>query len=103
MCGPWTSLRYGSAKLNGFKTISHGHQEIVPGVEETTGPLGQGIANAVGLAIASKNFAATFKGPNHDLIQSRIYGMTGDVCLMEGFRVAFEIEQHIPASWPPRR
>lgn len=77
---------YGAAKMNGFTTISHAHPEIeVPGVEVTTGPLGQGIANAVGLAIASKNLAANFNQPGlESVIQSRIYCMTGDGCLMEG-------------------
>jgi dihydroxyacetone synthase len=76
---------YGSAKTNGYKTICHAHPEIeVPGIEVTTGPLGQGIANAVGLAIASKNLAARFNKPGFDVVQSRIYCMTGDGCLMEG-------------------
>lgn len=76
---------YGSAKTDGYKTICHAHPEIeVPGVEVTTGPLGQGIANAVGLAIASKNLAARFNKPGFDIVQSRIYCMTGDGCLMEG-------------------
>jgi dihydroxyacetone synthase len=76
---------YGSAKTGGYTTISHAHPEIeVPGVEVTTGPLGQGIANAVGLAIASKNLAARFNRPRFDVVQSRIYCMTGDGCLMEG-------------------
>ncbi|KAF4553586.1 Dihydroxyacetone synthase-like protein 3 [Elsinoe fawcettii] len=76
---------YGSAKMNGFTTLCHAHPEIeVPGVEVTTGPLGQGIANAVGLAIASKNLAARYNTDAHQIIQSRIYCMTGDGCLMEG-------------------
>lgn len=76
---------YGSAKTDGYKTICHAHPEIeVPGVEVTTGPLGQGIANAVGLAIASKNLAARFNKADFEIVQSRIYCMTGDGCLMEG-------------------
>lgn len=76
---------YGSAKLNGFTTLSHAHPEIeCPAVEVTTGPLGQGIATAVGLAIASKNLAANFNKPDIEILQSQIYCMTGDGCLMEG-------------------
>ncbi|KAI0905173.1 Transketolase, thiamine diphosphate binding domain-containing protein [Ustulina deusta] len=76
---------YGSAKTDGYKTISHAHPEReIPGIEVTTGPLGQGIANAVGLAIASKNLAARYNRPGFDLVQSRVYCMTGDGCLMEG-------------------
>jgi dihydroxyacetone synthase len=66
-------------------TVCHGHPEIeVPGVEVTTGPLGQGIANAVGLAIASKHYASTFNRDGHDMVSSRIYCITGDGCLQEG-------------------
>ncbi|UNI18435.1 Formaldehyde transketolase [Purpureocillium takamizusanense] len=62
-----------------------GHPEIhVSGVEVTTGPLGQGISNAVGLAIASRNLAATFNRPGHEVIGSHIYCVTGDGCLQEG-------------------
>lgn len=76
---------YGSAKTDGYTTICHAHPEIeVPGIEVTTGPLGQGIANAVGLAVASKNLAARFNQPDFEVIKSRIYCMTGDGCLMEG-------------------
>lgn len=70
---------------NWKSTICHGHPEIeVPGVEVTTGPLGQGIANAVGLAIASKHHAAVFNKVGHDIIASRIYCTTGDGCIQEG-------------------
>ncbi|KAJ5612720.1 hypothetical protein N7510_005914 [Penicillium lagena] len=66
-------------------TRCHGHPEIeVPGVEVTTGPLGQGIANAVGLAIASKNLAVQFNKPGYEIITSKIYCTTGDGCLQEG-------------------
>ena len=76
---------YGSAKTNGYQTICHAHPEIeVPGVEVTTGPLGQGIANAVGLAIASKNLGARYNEPGLEVINSTIYCMCGDGCLMEG-------------------
>ncbi|KAI1312476.1 Transketolase, thiamine diphosphate binding domain-containing protein [Xylaria venustula] len=76
---------YGSAKTDGYETLCHAHPEReIPGVEVTTGPLGQGIANAVGLAIASKNLAARYNRPGFDLVQSRVYCMTGDGCLMEG-------------------
>lgn len=78
-------------------TICHGHPEIeVPGVEVTTGPLGQGVANAVGLAIAAKQTAATFNREDHDLIQSRIYCTTGDGCLQEGVaQEAMAIAAHL--------
>jgi dihydroxyacetone synthase len=76
---------YGSAKTDGYETLCHAHPEReLPGIEVTTGPLGQGIANAVGLAIASKNLAGRFNRPGFDLVQSRVYCMTGDGCLMEG-------------------
>ncbi|KAF5008861.1 hypothetical protein FDECE_4885 [Fusarium decemcellulare] len=76
---------YGSAKMNGHHTLCHAHPEIqTPAVEVTTGPLGQGIANAVGLAIASKNLAANFNKDDTNIINSRIWCTTGDGCLMEG-------------------
>ncbi|KAJ0421449.1 Transketolase, thiamine diphosphate binding domain-containing protein [Aspergillus carlsbadensis] len=76
---------YADPKLNGYTTLAHGHPEVeCPGIEVTTGPLGQGIANAVGLAIASKNLGARFNKPSFEVVQSRIWCMTGDGCLMEG-------------------
>ncbi|KIW38634.1 transketolase [Exophiala oligosperma] len=76
---------YTHPKEKGYVTLAHGHPEIeAPGVEVTTGPLGQGVANAVGLAIASKNLAATFNEPDAEIIQARVFCMTGDGCLMEG-------------------
>ena len=75
--------------LKKFRTcgsITPGHPEygITPGVDSTTGPLGQGIANAVGMAIAEKHFAAIFNKKDAKLFDSTIYCLTGDGCLMEG-------------------
>lgn len=55
-----------------------------PGVEVTTGPLGQGIANAVGLAMASKQLAATYNKDDLKLVDNKIWCFTGDGCLQEG-------------------
>ncbi|BEJ18270.1 hypothetical protein CspHIS471_0705470 [Cutaneotrichosporon sp. HIS471] len=65
--------------------MAAGHPEIEhPGIEVTTGPLGQGIANAVGLAVAGKNLASTYNRPGFPLVQGTIWCFTGDGCLQEG-------------------
>lgn len=74
-----------------------GHPEIEhPGIEVTTGPLGQGIANAVGLAIASKNLAATYNKPDFQVVNNNIFCMVGDACLQEGVGLeAISIAGHL--------
>ena len=66
------------------KTPGHPEYGITPGVETTTGPLGQGISNAVGMALAEKLLAEEFNRPGHKVIDHYTYVFLGDGCLMEG-------------------
>jgi len=66
------------------RTPGHPESSITPGVETTTGPLGQGLANAVGMALAEQLLAAEFNRPGHTIVDHRTWVFVGDGCLMEG-------------------
>ncbi|WP_218352185.1 transketolase [Alteromonas lipotrueiana] len=66
------------------KTPGHPEYGYAPGVETTTGPLGQGVSNAVGMALAEKVMAAQFNKPDHEIVDHHTYAFLGDGCLMEG-------------------
>jgi transketolase len=66
------------------KTPGHPEVDVTPGVETTTGPLGQGLSNAVGMALAEKLLAAEFNRDGHEIVHHHTYVFIGDGCLMEG-------------------
>ncbi|MGD0492131.1 MAG: transketolase [Steroidobacteraceae bacterium] len=68
----------------GSKTPGHPERELHLGIETTTGPLGQGFANAVGMALAERSLAATFNRPGHTVVDHHTYVFMGDGCMMEG-------------------
>ena len=97
--GHASMLLYGLLHLSGYdlalselrnfrqlhsKTPGHPEVDVTPGVETTTGPLGQGLANAVGMALSEKLLAAEFNRPGHDVVDHHTYVFLGDGCLMEG-------------------
>ncbi|WP_457809372.1 transketolase [Kushneria sp. EE4] len=68
----------------GSKTPGHPEHGYTPGIETTTGPLGQGLANAVGMAVAERTLAAQFNRDGHEIINHRTWVFAGDGCMMEG-------------------
>jgi transketolase len=68
----------------GYRTAGHPEYEPGHGIETTTGPLGQGVTNAVGMAMAEKMLAAEFNRPGHDIVDHKTWVFLGDGCLMEG-------------------
>ncbi|WP_434115543.1 transketolase [Paraburkholderia caffeinilytica] len=97
--GHGSMLLYGLLHLTGYdlpidelkrfrqlhsKTPGHPEVGVTPGVETTTGPLGQGLANAVGMALAEALLAREFNRPGHPVVDHRTYVFAGDGCLMEG-------------------
>ncbi len=68
----------------GSRCPGHPEYGCAPGIETTTGPLGQGAANSVGMAIAQRWLAATFNRPGHAIVGYRVYALLGDGCMMEG-------------------
>jgi len=97
--GHASMLLYGTLHLAGYdlpleeiknfrqwESLTPGHPEVhhTKGVETTTGPLGQGVANAVGFAMAEAHLAATFNQPGHEIVDHYTYFVAGDGCLMEG-------------------
>ena len=68
----------------GSRTAGHPEHDLAMGIETTTGPLGQGLANAVGMALAEKVLAAQFNQPGLDIVDHRTWVFVGDGCLMEG-------------------
>ncbi|MEW6212228.1 MAG: transketolase [Acidobacteriota bacterium] len=82
-------------------SLTPGHPEYghTAGVETTTGPLGQGVATSVGMAIAERWLAAHFNRPGHDIVDYRVYAIAGDGCLMEGVsQEAASIAGHLRLS-----
>lgn len=68
----------------GAKTAGHPEYGLIPGIETTTGPLGQGVANAVGMALAERMLAAKFNRPGYEIVDHYTYVLAGDGCLQEG-------------------
>ena len=82
----------------GSRTPGHPEYGLTPGVEATTGPLGQGFANAVGMAIAERRLAAEFNRPGHTIVDHRTYGICSDGDLQEGDRLRGRLARRPPPA-----
>jgi transketolase len=85
----------------GSKTPGHPEHGLTPGVETTTGPLGQGFANGVGMAIAERHLASVFNRPGYEIVNHFTYGIVSDGDLMEGIEIASD-DPGLPMHWYPR-
>jgi transketolase len=103
----WLHLAGYKVSLNDIKSfrklgsITPGHPEFkeTPGVEATTGPLGQGVANAVGMAVSARMAAARYNKPDHDILDYRVIVLAGDGCMQEGVTLeATELAGHLALS-----
>src|SRR5216684_6870497 len=98
-CGHASMLLYSALHVNGYdlpleeliqfrqlhsKCAGHPEYHLTPGVETTTGPLGQGVATSVGMAIAERWLATRYNRPGHEIIRYDIFALCGDGCMMEG-------------------
>ena len=82
-----------------FTNIAKTHPEIEwDGLDMSTGPLGQGVANAVGMAMANMNLRATFNKPDFDVVKSVVFCTMGDACLQEGVALEGEQQEHNSSS-----
>src|SRR6202050_1889380 len=81
---PLSSEELKNFRQFGSKTAGHPERDLHLGIETTTGPLGQGFANAVGMALAERSLAATFNRPGHKIIDHHTYVFLGDGCMMGG-------------------
>ncbi len=82
-------------------SLTPGHPEygLTPGIETTTGPLGQGVATSVGMAIAERWLAARYNRPGHEIVDHRVYAIAGDGCMMEGIsQEAASLAGHLKLS-----